>query len=216
VSHIWTKICGITNPVDAEVAAQSGADAIGIVFVPQSPRCVGLGQAQEIVSAVKGDLSCVGLFLDAQPSDVSEVLDAVDLDCLQFHGTEPASDCERFGFPFIKGFGAGDVALGRCSKDEWLSDLSAYSSATYWLIDSHRPGAMGGTGQSSDWTSLKPMMAGLSRPWVLAGGLSPSNIVEAITALSPTGVDLSSGVESQPGIKDHGKIRSLMTLIRSQ
>lgn len=216
MSSIWTKICGITRASDAQAVAQSGADAIGLVFVSGSSREVSTEQAREIIAAVKGEVSCIGLFLDASPQWVSDVTQAVDLDALQFHGKESMAECQQWGMPYIKAFGVGDVLSGQVAAADWLREVESFQSAQRWLIDSHVSGAMGGTGQASDWMALKAIVAALDSNWVLAGGLRPDNVKEALDTLSPGGIDLSSGVESRPGIKDHGKIGSLMKTLRIQ
>ena len=214
MSHsIWTKVCGIRRLEDALVAMEVGVDAIGLVFVAKSPRVIDIQTAQTIVQACQGQLTCVGLFLDPDPEMIDEVLRHVRLDCLQFHGQESVTFCEQWALPYIKAFGQKSLCSRPQSADAWIANIRRYQSADKYLIDSHATGQMGGTGLTGDWSELKSVVGALDRPWVLAGGLNPSNVNAAIQMLNPDGIDLSSGVESQPGIKDHGKIRSLMTAI---
>ncbi len=195
------------------VAIEAGADAIGLVFVAKSPRVIDTKTAQTIVAACQGQLTCVGLFLDPDPQMVDEVLAHVRLDCLQFHGQESVAFCEQWALPYMKAFGQKELGSQPQCADAWIENIQRYRSAEKYLIDSHATGQMGGTGLTGDWHQLKSVVGALNRPWVLAGGLNPANVSVAIQTLNPDGIDLSSGVESQPGVKDHGKIRSLMTAI---
>lgn len=182
------KICGITRPEDGREAAELGADAIGLVFVARSPRNVELASARGICAALPPLTSTVGLFMNAEPDFVRAVLDQVPLNWLQFHGDETAEYCRSFGRPYIK-------ALPMGSPDR--VDYAAWPDASALLLDAHAAGGMGGSGQRLDWTALRPP----DRPWILAGGLGPANVAEAVRSLRPTAVDVSSGVESAPGIK---------------
>ncbi len=182
------KICGITRPEDGREAAALGADAIGLVFVDRSPRRVAVEPARAICAALPPLTTSVGLFMNAEPSFVHSVLEAVPLNWLQFHGDESADYCRSFGRPYIK-------ALPMGSPDS--VDYADWPDASALLLDAHAAGGMGGSGQRLDWSALTPP----DRPWILAGGLSPDNVAEAVRALHPTAVDVSSGVESAPGIK---------------
>ncbi len=194
------KICGITRVEDALVAAKSGADAIGLVFYPGSKRNVSLSTAAAIARALPPFISLVGLFVDAADEQVQSVLDAVPLSLLQFHGNESEAECARWGMRYIKAF--------RVRPGHSVTALTTpYSSACGFLLDSYQPGVMGGTGELFDW-DLIPQQ--LSKPLILAGGLSPANLAQAINRVRPYGVDVSSGVEHQPGIKDHDKIKAFV------
>ncbi len=186
------KICGITRPQDAVLACELGADALGLVFYPGSPRCVGVAQAQAVLGAKPPFVTAVGLFLDPRADQLQEVLAQVPLDLLQFHGDESAGDCERYGRPYIKAVPMGGQA-----------DVQAYAAshprARALLLDSHGVGQAGGTGSAFDWSRWPKS---LDRPLILAGGLHPGNVAEAIVRLRPHAVDVSSGVESAPGLKD--------------
>lgn len=191
------KICGITRTEDASAAAEAGTDAIGLVFVGKSPRAVEPDAARAIVDALPALVSAVGLFMDAEPEFVRAVLDAVPLNALQFHGEEPANYCRSFGRPYIK-------ALPMASPGS--VEYSDWPDASALLLDAHAAGGMGGSGRTLDWAALTAP----SRPWILAGGLNPDNVSEAVRLLHPPAIDVSSGVESAPGIKSGNLINRLM------
>ena len=182
------KICGITRSEDGREAAALGADAIGLVFVERSPRRVDAEQARAICAALPPLVTAVGLFMNAESSFVRSVLETVPLNWLQFHGDETAEYCRSFGRPYIK-------ALPMGSPD--TVDYADWPDASALLLDAHAAGGMGGSGHRLDWSTLTPP----DRPWILAGGLGPDNVAEAVRTLRPTAVDVSSGVESAPGIK---------------
>ena len=186
-------ICGITRPEDAFEAARLGADAIGLVFYPQSPRAVTAEQARAIVAVLPPFVTVVGLFVDAQPAEISAALDVVRLDTLQFHGNEKAAECARYGKPYIKALRMRPgVDVAACAHE--------YPGSAALLLDAHVEGVPGGTGLTFDW-SLIP--TGVDKPLILAGGLNPDNVAEAIRRAWPYAVDVSGGVESARGIKDH-------------
>lgn len=194
------KICGITSVDDGIVAAQCGADAIGLVFYQKSRRYVTVEQAVEIVRALPPFVSVVGLFVDASDELIQSVLDTVPLSLLQFHGNESEADCSRWGIRYLKAF--------RVRPDVPVEVMvEPYVTASGYLLDSYRPGEVGGTGESFDWELIPGV---LNKPVVLAGGLSPDNISQAINRVRPYGVDVSSGVERQPGIKDHDRIKAFI------
>jgi len=205
MKKIWVKVCGMTRLIDANAAANLGVDALGFVFVPNSSRAL-LLEACSWINEVDERAQRVGLFMDAPGSLIERVLEATNLDLLQFHGKETPAECIRWGMPYIKALGLAD----ELDQQAWLDRAHQYDSAEALLIDSHGSGQMGGTGQVGDWSKLRKWSEGLQRPWILAGGLNPENVRSALEQLSPMGIDLSSGVESQPGIKDHGKIERLM------
>jgi phosphoribosylanthranilate isomerase len=191
------KICGITRPEDGRKAAELGADAIGVVFVERSPRNVDASTARAICCALPPLTSSVGLFMNAEADFVRAVLDQVPLNVLQFHGDESAEYCRSFGRPYIKALPMGSP--GSVDYADW-PDASAL------LLDAHAAGGMGGSGQRLDWSQLTPP----DRPWILAGGLAPDNVAAAMRALRPTALDVSSGVESAPGIKSGTLIDQFM------
>jgi phosphoribosylanthranilate isomerase len=198
------KICGITSVTDALNAANAGADALGFVFYAKSPRYVTPEQAAEICRALPPFVTSVGLFMNADAEQVRATLDIVSLDLLQFHGSEPPEFCRSFGRPYIK-------ALGIQGLVNFAEQADRYPDALGILVDSHALGKAGGTGQTFDW---KLLPKNYSKPIILAGGLNPENIAEAVRETSVYALDLSSGVESSPGIKSKAKIDALMREVK--
>lgn len=194
------KICGITRPEDALEAILHGADAIGLVFYPQSPRYVTPLQAAEIVKKVPAFITVVGLFVNAEASEISDILSAVHLDLLQFHGDETPMQCRQFSRPYMKAI--------RVKSDTNLVQYAAdYADAKALLLDAFAEGVPGGTGQVFDWNLIP---SNLSVPVVLAGGLNADNVTQAIQKVRPYAVDVSGGVEASKGIKDAAKISAFM------
>jgi len=193
------KICGITRPGDGVDAAKAGADAIGLVFYPKSPRYLSAERAIEIRDALPPFVQTVALFVNADAAQVSQVLGRVKPSLLQFHGDETPEFCGQFGVPYVK---ACRVQPGV----DALQYLQPFARAAAWLVDSFVP-EYGGVGESFDW-SLVPR--GLARPLILSGGLEQKNVARAIQAVHPWGVDVSSGVESAKGIKDAGKMSAFV------
>jgi phosphoribosylanthranilate isomerase len=198
------KVCGITRPGDARAAAEAGADAIGLVFYPPSPRYLNVERALEIRDALPPFVQTVALFVNPDAAQVAQVIGRVKPSMLQFHGEEEASFCEEFGLPYVK---ACRVKPGV----DALKYLRPFSRASAWLFDSH-VAEYGGVGESFDW-SLVP--AQTERHKILSGGLSIANVGEAIRRVRPWGVDVSSGVESAKGIKDAGKIAAFIAEVRN-
>ncbi|MBS0002287.1 MAG: phosphoribosylanthranilate isomerase [Thioalkalivibrio sp.] len=198
------KICGLTDPRQAVVAAGAGADAIGLVFHPRSRRAVSVEQGAAIAAALPPFVSAVGLFVDPAPEDVERVLRGCPLDLLQFHGREEARFCERFGLRYLKAIAMGDATDPR-------REMEAHPSARGFLLDSHAGGKMGGSGERFDWSRIPGT---LERPWLLAGGLDPGNVAEALAVTRPFGVDVSSGVEAAPGQKDPQLVREFLNMVR--
>lgn len=201
--RVRVKICGITLPGDAAMTAAAGADALGLVFYPASPRAVDPGAAGEIAAAAGPFVNMVALFVNPHADEVWRVLGLMRPDLLQFHGNEPAPFCEQFGVPYIKVIGVADRAPGAV-------DLAAYPRARGLLIDTHDPLRHGGTGRAFDW-SLMPAAA--RQPLVLAGGLDPDNVESAVLLVRPWAVDVSSGVELSPGRKDATKVEQFMRAV---
>ena len=211
------KICGITRIADALAAADAGADAIGLVFWPGTPRVVGVDQARAIVATVPPYVTIVGLFVDPEPQAVRAVLDTVSIDVLQFHGAEPADFCRTFGRRYMKAIPVKDGI-------DLLESVSPYDDAAALLFDAFRDGDLpGGTGRAFDWGRLTAdIRTRLTRPLVLSGGLDPDNVGRAIRAVSPWAVDVSSGVEARDaggaprrGLKDPARIRMFLEGVRS-
>jgi phosphoribosylanthranilate isomerase len=197
------KICGITRPADALAAARAGADAIGLVFYPPSPRYLSLERAREIRDVLPPFVQTVALFVNADGAQVSQVIGRVHPAMLQFHGDEAPDFCAQFGLPFVKA----------CRMKEGVSALEylrPFSSAAAWLFDSHVP-EYGGVGESFDWS----MVPATDKPVILSGGLSRDKVAEAIRRVRPWGVDVSSGVESAKGIKDAAKIAAFIAEVRN-
>lgn len=193
------KICGITQTQDAVFAVKSGADAIGLVFYEPSPRSVTIAQAQKIVKEIGPFVTIVGLFVDAKADTVHSVLEQVSIDLLQFHGDESVKYCEQFHKPYIKAV--------RMKQDVNLAEMTKnYASASGLLLDTYQVGKPGGTGQTFDWSLVKDV----EKPVILAGGLTPENVMSAIQQVSPYAVDVSGGVELEKGIKDKQKISAFM------
>lgn len=206
------KICGITRPEDALHAANEGVDAVGLVFYNKSPRLVTPVQAAEISRELPAFVTTVALFKDAETETIQQVLELVQIDLLQFHGSESADFCRQFGKPYIKALGMDAGDSGATDKSAKVSGLAkAYLDARGVLLDSHAPGAAGGTGESFDWSTIPQ---DLPLPLILAGGLGVENVADAIRAVRPFAVDVSSGVESDRGIKDAAMITAFMNEVR--
>jgi phosphoribosylanthranilate isomerase len=198
------KICGITRPGDAVAAAQAGADAIGLVFYPPSPRFLNVERAREIRDALPPFVQAVALFVNPDAAQVAQAIGRVHPALLQFHGEETPDFCAQFGLPYVK---ACRVTQGV----DLVKYLRPFSTASGWLLDAHVE-EYGGVGASFDW-SLVP--ARLERPLVLSGGLTRENVRQAVRRVRPWAVDVSSGVESSKGIKDAAKIAAFIAEVRN-
>jgi phosphoribosylanthranilate isomerase len=200
VSELFVKICGITNVEDARVAVEAGADAVGFIFVPDTPRCVEVEAARAIAADVAGRVKTVGVFVDEAVEAINARVRQVPLDLVQLHSDMPAESARRIRVPFFK------VVRVRGAID--VEGLRAYKARAY-LLDTYVEGAHGGTGKAFDWALAVPVVqAGL--PVVLSGGLTPENVAAAVRQVGPWGVDVSSGVEARPGRKDHDKVRAFI------
>ena len=198
------KICGITRVEDALAAAHSGADAIGLVFYQRSSRHVSIAQARQLAEALPPFVSVVGLFVDADPVFVREVLARVALDLLQFHGDETPEYCVQFDRPYLKAIRVKTgVDLLQCASD--------FRSAKGLLLDAHVQGIPGGTGTAFDWALIPEM---LPLPVILSGGLDAENVAVAVTQVRPYAVDVSSGVEAGKGTKDASKIAAFINEVK--
>lgn len=202
--HTRIKICGLTRSEDVEVVADAGADAVGFVFYPPSPRHVTPARAAELARSLPPFVSVVGLFVNADADTVRQALASAPIHLLQFHGDEDDAFCRQFGRPFIK---AARVRPGL----DLLQYAAAFPSAQALLLDAFVDG-YGGGGAAFDW-SLVP--ESLARSVVLSGGLGVDNVGEAIRRLRPAAVDVSSGVESAKGIKDADKVRAFVAAVRA-
>jgi phosphoribosylanthranilate isomerase len=206
VSRLFVKVCGITSPEDAACAAEAGADAIGMVFWPGSPRAVSLERARAIGAALPASLVRVGVFVDATRDEMAKVADGAGLDLLQLHGEEPPEALRELPRRALKAVrvGAGFVA----------GDALRYAAAAGLLLDTRASGAPGGTGRSFDW-SLARGVSERAGFVLIAGGLTPENVREAIAAARPHGVDASSGLETAPGRKDPVRVRAFVEAARA-
>ncbi len=199
------KFCGITRIEDALHAASIGVDAIGLVFYAKSPRHVSIDRARAIAEVLPAFVTCVGLFVNADYSEIREILNQVKIDLLQFHGDETAAECEQYDRPYIK-------AVRMCEGLDFVQITEAYRNASGLLLDTWEQNSFGGTGKSFDW-SMVPNQSPL--PIILAGGLNPDNIEQAIRITQPYAVDVSGGIESAKGIKDRDKMNAFIRGVNS-
>ena len=194
------KICGITRVEDAAAVVQYGADALGLVFYPDSPRCIDTARAREIAESVAPFVTVVGLFVNANPDSIHHIIETVPVGLLQFHGDEDNDLCNSFGRPFIKSIAIHeDLDAGSC--------IARYPDAAGFLLDAWQPQSHGGGGEVFDWDTIPES---IPAPLILAGGLTPGNVATAITTVHPYAVDVSSGVETAKGIKSADKIAAFM------
>jgi phosphoribosylanthranilate isomerase len=199
------KICGITSVGDGLAAARHGADAIGLIFYPPSPRLVTIERASEIAAGLPPFVARVAVFVNPAAADVDAVIRACRPDLLQFHGEETADFCRSFGVPYLR-------ALRVRPGVDLLESLSLFGDAAGWLLDAYRQELYGGTGEAFDW-ELVPRS--LPRPLILSGGLDVENVGAAIRRVRPWAVDVSSGVEAAKGVKDERRIAAFMETVRN-
>ena len=202
---VTVKICGITNAEDAEVVVSAGANALGFIFYPRSPRAVTPSRASAICSRLPGHVARVGVFVNASPDEVNETAAMCGLSILQFHGDESPEYCSQFGIMTMKAF--------RVRDRETITSLPRYTTHA-WLLDAYNPVQRGGSGETFDW-QLAVAANQFGKLIFLAGGLTPENVVQAIRQVKPFGVDVSSGVETAPGRKDHTKVRAFVAAAKS-
>ena len=201
---IEIKICGITNVEDGLAAASAGADALGFVFHPASPRYVTPGRARDIIGSLPPAVCTVGVFVNLAAAEVLQIAELCGLDLIQLHGGETREYCRRFPRERVI------KALSFRSEEEFTA-MADYPVRAF-LVDAHDPVRFGGTGKTCDWNLARKAAA--RHPLILAGGLSAENILAALEAVHPLAVDISSGVEAAPGRKDHEKIRSVIDAVR--
>ncbi len=201
------KICGITQISDALAAVAAGADAIGLVFYEKSPRNVTIEQASEICRQMPAFVSKVALFVDASVETVNTTLSSVNIDVIQFHGSESNDFCRQFNRPFIKALHA--------KSEAFLDDeMAKFPHASALLVDTFVPDVLGGSGQTFDWDLLQRLpQRSPSQPLILAGGLTPDNVFDAICQVRPYAVDVSSGVELKKAIKDDNKLKTFLAQV---
>jgi phosphoribosylanthranilate isomerase len=205
VERVRVKFCGMTRSEDALSAVALGVDAIGMVLTRKSKRFAGIDNARAIRRALPPFVTAVTLFMDDDPAFIAEVVATIRPDLLQFHGSEEAPDCVRYGLPYLKA-----VPMGGGS--DWRAVVGAHPQAAGFLFDGNATGEQGGSGRRFDWTQLP---ADVDRPVIVAGGLTPDNVGEAIHTARPYAVDVSGGIESAPGLKDAEKMRRFVAAVRS-
>jgi len=198
------KFCGITRPQDARIAIDLGVDAIGLVFTRRSQRFLGISQAREIRRMVPPFMSTVALFMDDEPSWIEEVIAGAQPDLLQFHGAETGPFAASFSRPYVK-------VVPMASVDDAVAYVSLHPAACGFVLDSHALGALGGSGETFDWKRAPR----IGKPTILAGGLDPANVAQAIALVRPYAVDVSSGIETASGIKESGKMRRFVEAVRT-
>ena len=202
MSRTRIKFCGIARAADADAAVRLGADAIGLVLAPESPRFIRPEQAAIIRRRLPPFVQAVALFRNAPAGEVRAAIDALHPDLLQFHGDEAPDYCAAFGLPYL-----------RAVPMKAAVDLAAwerrFAAAAALLLDAHGPAEAGGQGRTFDWSAIRA-----ARPYVLAGGLSPDNVGDAVRALRPYAVDVSTGIESAPGLKDEDRMRRFIEAVR--
>ena len=202
MSGVLIKICGLTRVADVRAAVEAGADALGFVFT-ESPRRISADVAIELVDYVPRRVLRVGLFMNQDRSEIGGVVNAVPLDVLQFHGSETERECEAFELPWLKAVAMENSESARQAERD-------FPNAMGLLLDSHTAGKRGGSGEVFDWSLSRPV----SKPVWLDGGLNPQNVAEAIRIVKPYAVDVSSGVEVSPGIKDAARMTAFVNAVR--
>jgi len=203
MNRVKIKICGLTRAEDVEAAIKAGADVVGFVFTA-SPRRISIDTAKRLSGYVPRGVLSVGLFLDQDRSEIEQVVSAVPLDILQFHGCETEQECSVFNMPWLKAVAMENAeSLKQAERD--------FPGASGLLLDSHSKGERGGSGKLFDWSLSRPV----DKPVWLAGGLNPDNVGEAINSVRPYAVDVSSGVETQPGIKAAARMNAFVQAVRT-
>lgn len=207
MSRPRVKICGITSNQDAQLAAISGADAIGLNFYSGSPRVVSSGEAARILDKLPAFITVVGLLVDPSEAEVQSVLDTGLINCLQFHGNETLTFCQSFGVPFIKAIRVDNFNQAKTKLDE-------FAPCSTVILDTFVQDMAGGTGVQFDWSIAARLVAEVDTRIILAGGLNAENVGTAINTVKPYGVDVSSGVETKPGVKDRVKVRAFFNAVQ--
>jgi len=202
------KLCGMTRGEDVLLAGELGVDAIGLIFAACSPRRLELERALALREALSPSVSVVALLMDNPAEEVAAIVGRLRPHLLQFHGSEDDAFCAHFDMPFLK-----VVPMRGIAADDVPALLARYPSAAGFVFDGHAPGGAGGSGERFDWTQAAHQRIG--RPWLLAGGLDACNVGEAIRTTAPWGVDVSSGIESAPGVKDHAQMHAFVAAVRA-
>lgn len=198
------KFCGFTRVEDVHEAVALGVDAIGLIFAPRSARRVDVAAARRLRAAVPPFVATVALVMDAEDAELRAIVQTVKPTLLQFHGSEAPADCGRWGLPYVK-------AVPMAIPEGAAIYAARYADATGFIFDSHAAGETGGSGRSFDWSQLPQS---LSRPLVLAGGLTPETVGDAVRRVRPYAVDVASGIESAPGLKDVQRMRRFVAAVR--
>lgn len=207
MSHTRIKFCGMTRAEDVRLAVELSVDFIGLILAERSPRRLLPGQARALRALVPEEIGVVALVMDNPRGEVAEIVAGLRPDYLQFHGGEDDAFCAGFGLPFFKA-----VAMGDGGDGDPLEAMAKFPSAHGFVLDGHGAGEQGGSGRGFDWRRL-PKDSG--RPILLAGGLSPENVARAVRTAHPWGVDVASGIEAAPGVKDAGKMRRFADAVRA-
>ena len=197
--HVKVKVCGMTSLKDALVAVEEGADAVGFIFYKKSPRSVTMKTVREIVLELPPFVDTVGVFVDETAEQINKIADYCNLDIIQLHGDESPTFCKRIRRKVIKAFRIKDM--------QSVKKISSFQVSGF-LLDTFSENLHGGTGKVFDWNLVLP--AKKFGPVIMAGGLTPNNVQQAVRQVRPYGVDVCSGVESEPGIKDHKKVRAFL------
>lgn len=204
------KICGVTRPEDAAYAAAAGAWAVGVIFAPESPRCVSLGQAVQIMEFVPARVQRVGVFVNATLEEINTAVHTCGLTAVQLHGEETLAECIKIR----RATGAIVIKSARISGPESLPGV-AWFDIDFLLLDTYHPKQRGGTGKTFNWSLAAKLPEKIrTKKVILSGGLNPENVLEALAAVSPYAIDVSSGIESAPGIKDPGKMERLFDILK--
>ena len=204
MSHTRIKFCGVTRAEDVRLAVELGVDFIGLILAERSPRRLPPGQARALRALVPEEIGVVALVMDNPRGEVADIAAGLHPDYLQFHGAEDDAFCAGFGLPFFKAIAMGDGG-------DPLEAMAKFPAAHGFVLDGHGAGEQGGSGRGFDWTRL-PKDSG--RPVLLAGGRSPDNVAQAVRTAHPWGVDVSSGIEAAPGIKDAARMRRFIDAVR--
>lgn len=204
MSRVRIKFCGMTRKEDILSAVALGVDAIGLIFAPESRRCISISHARTLLSDMPPFVDAVAVLVNPKPEMVQRVLDEIPVQLLQFHGEETPEFCEQFNFPYVK-------AVSVHSAQAIVDAMNAFSSASALLLDTPAAGVHGGTGRTFDWQMIPDS---LPKPYILAGGLNETNIESALKHTHPYAIDVCSGIESSYGIKAHDKMKRVIKLMR--